>query len=314
MLSLSAPAKINLDLRVAPPRPDGFHPLSSWFITLDLADTLTFSLHPQPNTLLLTCSDPTLETDGRNLVVRAASDLLLSLPAEHPARNTGLSIHLTKRIPSGGGLGGGSSDAAHTLLALNDLLFLQLPATHLHRLAAALGSDVPFFLHAPSALCTSRGDIVQPLPTPRPLAALLALPSIRMPTPAVFREFDRLRLGSTLPSPPAHLAHYTSLARLPASDLLPHLTNDLEPAAFSLSPELSNLRNFLESSLARPVRMSGSGSTLFTLYDTLTLATAAATSAASSLANRLPSAPHLPPTQLLPVSLCPKPHTTTFSA
>jgi 4-diphosphocytidyl-2-C-methyl-D-erythritol kinase len=267
MLSLQVPAKINLDLRVGRAREDGFHPLSSWFVTVDLCDTLALDLHPQPHSIQLTCSDPALETDGRNMVVRAASDLLLSLPPSHPARSAGVSIHLTKRIPTGGGLGGGSSDAAYTLLGLSQLLQLGLSREHLHRLAERLGSDVNFFLEGPSALCTGRGEQVRRLPAPAQLTALLFLPPIRMPTPAVFRKFDELGLGSPLPSPEQESARYASLVSQSAGGLLRSLVNDLEVPAFALAPELGALRSELADAVGRPVRMSGSGSTLFTLFD-----------------------------------------------
>lgn len=267
MLRLRAPAKLNLDLRVAPPRPDGFHPLSSWFVTLALGDDLTFDRHPAPG-IHFSCSDPSLAVDGRNLVVRAAGDLLDA--SGHTA--TGIAISLTKRVPTGGGLGGGSSDAASTLLGVSRLLSLDTP---LAPLAERLGSDVPFFLVGGSALCTGRGEVIDPLPPPRPAAALLFFPDVRMPTPAVFKEFDRLRLGTALPARPDALDYRRTLTTLPAHDLLARLANDLEPAAFSLAPQLGELRTEIEQRLHRPVRMSGSGSTLFTLYDTVDEADAA---------------------------------------
>lgn len=271
MLSLQVPAKINLDLRIAPPRPDGFHPLSSWFVTVGLFDELTLGTYPLPG-IHFSCDDPTLAVDGRNLVVRAAGDLLL-LPA---AKNAGLSITLTKRIPTGGGLGGGSADAAFTLLGVNKLLGLGLSLPQLAAHAAKLGSDVAFFLHGPSALCTGRGEIVDPLPAPRPTAALLVLPQIRMPTPAVYKEFDRLALGSTLGTAAEQVQAWTAAGSLPAADLLARLVNDLEPPAYALAPELRDLHHALERQLHRTIRMSGSGSTLFTLYDDLADAQAAA--------------------------------------
>lgn len=270
MLRLRAPAKLNLDLRVAAPRPDGFHPLSSWFVTLGLWDELTFERHPAPG-IHFSCSDPLLAVDGRNLVVRAAGELLDA--TGHTT--TGVAISLTKHIPAGGGLGGGSSDAATTLVGLSKLLGLSVDPGDLMPLAERLGSDVPFFLDMAtrwqatgSALCTGRGEVVDPLPMPAPRAALLLFPEVRMPTPAVFREFDRLSLGRDLLQRGEASRAYQHLTGRDASDLLPRLFNALEPAAFSLAPDLGDLRAQAEDRLHRPVRMSGSGSTLFTLFDT----------------------------------------------
>jgi 4-diphosphocytidyl-2-C-methyl-D-erythritol kinase len=274
MVTRRAYAKINLDLRVAALGGDGFHALSSWFVTVGLCDELTFADYPIPG-IQLACDDHELVVDGRNLVVRAASDLLLSLAEDDPARNAGLAISLAKRIPTGGGLGGGSSDAAATLLGLVEHLNLACDPAHLHRLAQRLGSDVPFFLSPPSALCTGRGEVVDPLPPPKPPACLLVLPEVRMPTPAVFREFDRLGLGRVLPDRRLARADYSRAADLSAEGLLESLSNDLEPAAFSLVPELGELRDHIELRLSRPVRMSGSGSSLFTLFDSLSEAEAA---------------------------------------
>lgn len=275
MFALRSPAKLNLDLRIAAPRPDGFHPLSSWFVTIGLQDDLVFQRHPLPG-IHLTCNDSSLATDDSNLISRAAKALTSSLPDHHPVRFAGLSIGLKKRIPMGGGLGGGSSNAATTLLGVDRLLSLSLPPEHLRGLAAQLGADVAFFLQGTSALCTGKGEIVDPLLRPSPKAALLILPKLAMPTPAVYREFDRLGLGTDLSPRVVARDTYAGWCELPARELLSRLTNDLEAPAFSLSKALAELRHEFELLLGRPVRMSGSGSTLFTLYDSLTEATAAA--------------------------------------
>lgn len=268
MLRLLVPAKINLDLRVGAARADGFHPLSSWFVTVGFYDELIFDTHPLPG-IHLSCDHPELAVDGRNLVVRAASDLMLSLPEDDPARHAGVSIRLAKRIPTGGGLGGGSADAAYTLLGITRLMEICCGRDHLDKLAARLGSDVNFFLHGPSALCTGRGEVVDPLPTVKPgLTALLILPTVKMPTAQVYREFDQLKMGRELPGREAERQRYTAMAQLSAGELLSALVNDLEKPSFALSRELGELRQEAERKLGRPVRMSGSGSTLFSLYDT----------------------------------------------
>lgn len=276
-----APAKINLYLRVGPPREDGFHPLLSWMCTVELFDTLIFE-RARPQGLSLSCDQADLSKDQSNLVCKAAASLMewIARPPARAADPGGIAVSLHKKIPIGAGLGGGSSDGARTLLALDRLWNLQLPHDILSHLAAQLGSDLAFFLSQPSAICTGRGEIVQPTPPPSSLYALLILPNLAMPTPAVYRQFDLMGLGSSLGTRPP----FSSWAKLAALELLPNLVNDLELPAFTLRPELSNLHQRAEQYLARPVRMSGSGSTLFTLFDSEPEAQAAASRLSDQLA------------------------------
>lgn len=267
-----APAKLNLDLRVGKPRPDGFHPLVSWFVTTSLADELTFTPAQTPG-IRLTCSDPTLTTSDDNLVVRAARAVL-----GQSLSTRGIDIHLTKRIPMGGGLGGGSSDAASTLLALRQFANPSPDDAELQKLAAELGSDVPFFLSATSAICTGRGEHIHPLPPPAPRNALLVRPELHVATPAVYRAFDRLDLGRELPSAEDAVAYWRSVSHLASAELMEKLHNDLEAPAFDLVPALADLHLRLTRGLDRAVRMTGSGSVLFTLFDTLEQARSAARS------------------------------------
>ena len=241
-MSRPAPAKLNLHLRVFPPE-RGFHPLRSWFRTVALHD----DLERIPGPPGVECDDPAVPTDGTNLALRAAAELGVA------AR-----FRLTKRIPAGCGMGGGSSDAAAALALLGGGTVEQ---------AARLGSDVPFF-HShqqggtTDATCTGRGEVVAPFAPARRHAALLILPGVPCPTPAVFRAFDALP-----PPPDDGTPDFAGWSALPAGELLPRLRNDLEPAAASLFPDLGRLRDDCERRLGRPVRMTGSGSTLFTLYD-----------------------------------------------
>jgi len=304
-MRLRAPAKINLHLRVGPPRTDGFHPLLSWMTTVSLFDTLTFASTTAPG-VSLRCDDPRLPTDESNLVGKAARLLLSQLPREQQRAVGGVEISLQKRIPSGAGLGGGSSDAATTLLALNALWKLDQTPSQLNDLAAKLGSDVPFFLHGRSSICTSRGEVVVPIATPHAKWAILVLPEIHISTPAAYKWFDELNLRvagepardsvsdetrrASSPAtreevlewddqPPWH-----QWAQLSARLLLPRLINDLEQPVFSLVPELGQLRQRVESIVDRPVRMSGSGSSLFTLFDTREEAESAAHNVATKAA------------------------------
>jgi 4-diphosphocytidyl-2-C-methyl-D-erythritol kinase len=338
-LRLLAPAKINLHLRVGPRREDGFHPLLTWMATVGLFDTLSFSttsplaipLSTTPTQSLkneitenrsdgvvMTSDDPSLPCDGRNLVVKAANQVRQFLSArraqmpqaEMPAGKNAeataglfVSIHLEKRIPAGGGLGGGSSDAACTLLGLQrlwvarpeaDRLWVNEeanevgeagragefdrpgerseeirgsgPPDSLSELAARLGSDVPFFLYGPSSVCKGRGESVRPIGVPASVKwVTLVLPPIGMPTADVYRRFDQMNLGreQDVEREPS----WNEWVNLGSRSLLSKLVNDLEAPAFDLRPDLGRLRADIEQALGRPVRMSGSGSSLFTLFD-----------------------------------------------
>lgn len=274
-MRLLAPAKINLHLRVGPAAADGFHPLLSWMCKVALFDTLILEKSPEPG-VVLTTDQKDLPRDQSNLVVWAGEALatVLRRDAEGSAGSIGVKAHLQKRIPIGGGLGGGSSDAARMLLGLNRLWNLNWPVERLAELSARLGSDLPFFFHGASSICTGRGEIVRPIATPATTWAVLIFPPIAMPTAAVYRRFDEMKLGRAIET--REETAWRQWVGLSADSLLPHLVNDLEPAAFSLRPELGRLRNEMEQSMGRIIRMSGSGSTLFTLFDDEPPAVAAA--------------------------------------
>lgn len=187
------------------------------------------------------------------------------------SRHVGVRITLHKRVPIGAGLGGGSSDAAFTLVALDRLLATEWTVDRLCDFAADFGSDVPFFVAAAlgstSAACRGRGDVVRPVTRPAARWAVLFSPPFGLPTPAVYARFDAMELGSDRALADAAEPDWSAWARLPARELLARLVNDLEPAAFSLSPKLAEMRAMLEQGAGRVVRMSGSGSSLFTLFD-----------------------------------------------
>jgi 4-diphosphocytidyl-2-C-methyl-D-erythritol kinase len=280
-MDLLAPAKINLHLRVGSPRSDGFHPLFSWMVTIGLFDTLSVEPSGTPG-VRLTCDDAGIPADASNLVVRTATALADWLATRAPGRvMPGINVRLKKSIPAGAGLGGGSSDGARMLSALNAMWRPGLSAAELAQFAAQFGSDLSFFFFQPSAVCRGRGEIVSPTPRPRANWAVLLLPQVHMPTPAVYRRFDEMELGSPQNlEPEPELADW---ALLEASELLGLLRNDLEPAAFSLAPALGQLREEAERWLKRPVRMSGSGSSLFTLYEDAAAAAVAAGRVADEL-------------------------------
>lgn len=282
---LLAPAKINLHLRVGSPAPDGFHPLMSWMCTVALFDTLEVSRLAKgdgKSLVYMTCDDPALPCDATNLIVRAGAALAEAIAADRPTRvgdNAlvgrevteetvgvfGVKVALRKRIPFGAGLGGGSSDGATAMIGLNRVWSAGFDRDRLAALSARCGSDLPFFFYGGSSICTGRGQVVRPTPPPVARWAALFLPDVQMPTPRVYRVFDEMKLGH-----PRHLAaelvDWVAWAKLPAEELLPLLVNDLESPAFAINPQLGRLRSELETDLGRPVRMSGSGSSLFTLF------------------------------------------------
>jgi 4-diphosphocytidyl-2-C-methyl-D-erythritol kinase len=301
VLRLLAPAKINLHLRIGPVRGDGFHPLLSWMTTVGLFDSLSLTspheggpfdssfavaaVGHRAGDIVLSCDDPTLPCDGRNLVIKAATLFNQHLAAASQGKAAGVnpdafgpsssgrnvSVHLEKRIPAGGGLGGGSSDAARTLLGLNRLWAngpnqMAVDDVCLSELGLSLGSDVPFFLFGPSSVCKGRGEAVRPIGVPTGGKwVTLVLPPIGMPTGDVYRRFDEMGLGErrNLEEEP----NWDEWISLDSTTLMSRLVNDLEAPAFALRPELGALRHHLEKTVGRAVRMSGSGSSLFTLFD-----------------------------------------------
>ena len=230
MIQVPSYAKINWSLRVTGKRADGFHDLETVFQLISLHDTLTFT---ESDRLIVTCDDRTIPTDERNLVVKAARALGVDRVA----------IHIEKRIPSGGGLGGGSSNAAATLTTLSKMFNLHQP---LEPMALDLGSDVPFFLTGGTAYATGRGEVLTPLPDAPQLPLLLVLPRQRVSTAEAFRSLTRF-------SPPLGIDAYRDMARF---------TNDFEEPVFARFPQLRALKEKLYELGATWAAMSGSGSTI----------------------------------------------------
>jgi 4-diphosphocytidyl-2-C-methyl-D-erythritol kinase len=260
-MEIQAPAKINLFLRVVQRREDGFHEIETLFQAIGLADTLRFEPAPE-GTFVLTCDDPSLPTDERNLVTRAAMALRQAAAREAPGPlRAGARVTLYKRIPTGGGLGGGSSDAAAALFGLCRLWELPLADDTLHELAAALGSDVSFFLRGGTAIATGRGEVLSSLPDAPPLALVLVTPPFGVATPEAYRAWRPVP-ETDLPSA-ADCAD--ALARGDLQRLGVALRNDLEPGVFARYPVLATIRERLLAAGAVTARMTGSGSTLYAL-------------------------------------------------
>ncbi|MHC4445255.1 MAG: 4-(cytidine 5'-diphospho)-2-C-methyl-D-erythritol kinase [Planctomycetota bacterium] len=253
-LQVQSPAKINWNLRVLGKRDDGFHEIESLFSTVTLYDELTFSESPD-STIELHCEHPQVPTEGDNLICKAAR-----LLSEQSGCNLGVICHLTKRIPLGGGLGGGSSNAATTLLALNQLWPLGWPLNDLLGLAARLGSDVPFFLFGKTGIISGRGEKVRPVELGWRGWVVLIMPELSVSTAAVYSQWrpDPQR-GSQLKVEPQ--------AAGDARVWMEYTFNMLEKPVMMVCPQLKILAEKSMAIAKRPVRVSGSGSTLFTAFD-----------------------------------------------
>jgi len=251
-----SPAKINLTLRVTGQRADGFHELESLVAQVNLADTLTVAATGN-GCYALDCDNAALADGGANLAVQAARSL-----SRAAGRNPGAVIRLTKRIPAGAGLGGGSSNAATALILLNELWECGLDRAELVTLAGALGSDVPLFLHGPQCVIRGRGEVVEEVSQPGALWTALVLPELHCSTPAVYRAWDELGRHPARPGLDDVLAAAGS-----ADSLMDALFNDLEAAAFVVEPSLRELSEQIEAACGQRVRVTGSGSGLYRLFD-----------------------------------------------
>lgn len=251
-------AKVNLTLAVGEKRPDGYHEVVSVMQRVSLCDTLTAEQTREGITL--TCSDPALPSGEENLAHRAASLFF---------RETGIAggaaLTLEKRIPSQAGLGGGSSDAASALLALRKLYAPALSDTELETMAAALGSDVPFFIRGGTQLATGRGEVLSPLPPLTDGWFVIVKPTESFSTPAMYRRLDELPPACTPPLPPLQ-------GGLPA--LAAGLFNRFE-AAIPAGSAVWDIKARLAAYGALASLLSGSGSAVFGLFDTETAARAA---------------------------------------
>jgi 4-diphosphocytidyl-2-C-methyl-D-erythritol kinase len=255
-LAARCPAKVNLSLRVLGTREDGYHELDTVFQAIDLWDEIEI----RPAELLtLECDDPTLPCDGTNLVLRAAERVR---PRPGNA-NRGAALRLRKRIPAQAGLGGGSSDAAGTLLLCREFWNLPLDDEDLARHAAALGADVPFFLTGGTARGQGRGDRIRPLPFVGESAVMLGIPPFGVSTKEVF---DRVRARLTLPPNGVSLPLFSAHKCAEENDF--HFAvNDLETVVFVAWPELERFRDALWRAGARSALLSGSGSVVYGLFD-----------------------------------------------
>ena len=233
-------AKINLDLRVLGVRPDGYHELRTTFQSIALADTLTFACAPGP--FRIDCDDPDCPTDQRNLVWRAAERMWKAARRRGALRD--VTVRIAKHIPMQAGLGGGSSDAAAALGALAALWRVRLTRTRLHRMAAAIGADVPYFLEGGTVLGLERGDRLSPLVDMPRAWVVLVMPGFGVSTKEAFSWWDR-----------------------DGRDGLDTLaSNDLQASVAKRHPIVARLVAALKRDGAFHASLSGSGSAVFGLF------------------------------------------------
>ena len=267
-----SPCKINLLLNILGKRPDGFHELETIMQPVPIFDRLTFDRAAQRKEILLSCDQAELPVDSTNLVHRAATTFLKAAGIYE-----GVTIHLEKKIPMAAGLGGGSGNAATTLLGLNELFGKALSPEHLQSLAASLGSDVPFFLQTKPALATGRGETITSLEKFRALqgkSLLLIHPGFGIATAWAYQALAQF--PEALNGRPGRAQNLITL--LQATDLAlagKEFYNSLEAPALRKYPILILYQEFLRAEGALATLMSGSGSSTFAFFANAAQATSA---------------------------------------
>ncbi|MGW0995469.1 4-(cytidine 5'-diphospho)-2-C-methyl-D-erythritol kinase [Streptomyces sp. NPDC002523] len=255
-VTVRVPAKVNVQLAVGAARPDGFHGLANVFLAVGLYDEVTVTPAEE---LRVTCEGPDADLvplDRTNLAARAALAL-----AERRGVDPAVHIHIAKDIPVAGGMAGGSADGAGALLACDTLWNAGASRAELLAICADLGSDVPFSLVGGAALGTGRGEQLTSLDVGGTFHWVFAMAERGLSTPAVFREFDRLAQGREIPEPVASADLLEALAKGDAEALAATVSNDLQPAALSLFPELADTLAAGRGAGALAALVSGSGPT-----------------------------------------------------
>jgi len=245
-MQVIAPAKINLSLRVLGHRSDGFHEIETVIAPISLCDEIRIEQRSGKQKIAFRCDDPSVPKGEDNIVVRAAEIFF-----KETKISSGVSIELKKKIPHGAGLGGGSSDAASTLLALNELFETSLPRERLAKMAEMIGSDVPFFIFQSAALCKGRGELVNPTRLREQLPVLLLKPEFGVPTQWAYSHWQDSR---EIPGVSYSAQDFDGQK----------FVNDLERPVFEKFIFLAQIKSWL---LNQPevgaALMSGSGSTVF---------------------------------------------------
>jgi 4-diphosphocytidyl-2-C-methyl-D-erythritol kinase len=251
MITKESPAKVNLYLRVIRKREDGYHDILSLMQRIRLCDELTFS--PNRGGIAVHCPGTTLPEGEGNIVYRAAATFFSRIDA-----SPGIEITIRKRIPIAAGLGGGSSNAATTLMTLNEMYGLPLTREDLMKIGTGLGADVPFFIFEKTAWASGIGDRLQEFPLPSPLWFLLINPGFEISTKSIYQG---LNFGLTKQGINYSIPRFST-----TEDLIRGLTNDLECVTTRLHPVLDQIKTLLLKSGARGALMSGSGPTVFGVF------------------------------------------------
>lgn len=247
-MQLHAPAKVNLSFEIKGRREDGFHEIETLMAPISLSDRLTIERGQTAAEIKFSCDDSSLPGGDENLVVQAAR-----LFQKATKIKEGVEIALEKKIPHGAGLGGGSSDAAATLLGLNELFETRLGQKELVGLAAQIGSDVPFFILGSAAICRGRGEIVEPARLPAKFKILLVKPDFGVPTPWAYGRWKDSR---ELPGVGYAPQEFSGV----------RFVNNLERPVFEKFVLLGYLKTWLrEQSEVGVALLSGSGSTVFAI-------------------------------------------------
>ncbi len=258
-ITVFAPAKVNVILRILDRRSDGFHNLWSVMQTVALDDEVQIRLRVDRQDIQLRCDVTDLATDQSNLVYRAAAAVLA-----RAEQSVGLDIELRKRIPMGAGLGGGSSDAAATIIGLNCLLQLKWSPAQMAEVGQSLGSDVPFFLFAPAACVTGRGETVRPVVVEGARWVVLVNPGFGVNTKWAYQELAAART-SVRPLSYAQ-QELDRQSRVDWAQLMAAAENDFEAPVFAAHGKLREIKQSLQAHGAEIALLSGSGATVFGVF------------------------------------------------
>jgi 4-diphosphocytidyl-2-C-methyl-D-erythritol kinase len=256
-IDIKAPAKINLFLKVLGKRNDGYHDIFSWFQAVSLFDNLSFEKKSQPGFELDIEGSDQLSCADDNLIIKTS--LILFEKFKLPG---GLKIKLKKNIPIAAGLAGGSSDAAATIYGINTLFGLNLDSDRMKEIGLLLGSDIPFFFSSGQAEVTGRGEVIEDISLPVDYHIVLVTPSFPISTADSYR---RLKMGLTIRMEDIKLFHCPSLMDLVGG--ICDIGNDFEKLHLESCPELGEIKDALNKAGAILSRMSGSGPTVFGIFD-----------------------------------------------
>lgn len=262
-MRVRSPAKINLFLHVTGRREDGYHELESLMVCLDLADEIDFDFNTEG--IRITCADPQVPCDETNLACRAAKVFLDRFSRSRPGgvNPPGVGMSIRKHIPVGGGLGGGSSNAATVLSTLNRRFNAPFSGQELMAMGLELGADVPFFIQGGAAIARGIGEQLSPCPMPEKVHVLLASPGISAATARVYKN---LNLGLTTRTKSTNNALIIACEEGRILDFRDRLHNDLETSACALYPDLMAFKEEMSRLLTQRVMMTGSGSSFFALF------------------------------------------------